>query len=498
LFKLKLKVAVVRQNAEYMGNSGFWRRPATASTSFELKLSVAVLVTVLITTSLASADPAVAQQPDTPPTDAVVDPVDEQVEAPEKVDVDPTTEDIDISQRLVDIYQATGWFESVDVATDEGIVFISGGVDSDAHRKWAEEVARRTSDVVAVVNRLEVQPGSIWDIQPAVQQLRDLGRQFVSLLPLIIVGFVILLLAYGLAHLLSKLARRIASRRLDSQLLQQVVASIVGVLVFLIGLYIALKVSGLSRLAVTVLGGTGLVGLALGFAFRDIAENYLASILISLNRPFTVGDLIELEGSKGFVRRVTTRGTLLLTLEGNHVQIPNSTVYKAIITNYSSSPNIRREFTVGIGYDDSVSQAQEVIQQVLEHHDAVLADPTPLILVETLGAATVNLKVLFWVDGKRFDPLAVRSAVMRQTKVALAEANISMPDEAREVVFPGGVPVRMIEHAANGAAIETAQADPDADKPEANRAEGNLQNLDRQVQRNAESAEIDQGENLIE
>lgn len=443
--------------------------------------------------------PAQPAETSPPASEAVAEPPDQPVAAPEKVEVEPVAEDDAISARLTSIYEATGWFEAVTVATDQGVVFVSGQTDSEAHRQWAEDVASRTSDVVAVVNRLEVQPSSIWDIEPAVEQLRNLGRQFVELLPLIAVGVVILLLAYGLARLLSRIASQLAARRIDSQLLQQVAASIVGVLVFLIGLYIALKVSGLSRLAVTVLGGTGLVGLAVGFAFRDIAENYLASILISLNRPFSVGDLIELAGSKGFVRRVTTRGTLLLTLEGNHVQIPNSTVYKSIITNFTSSPNIRREFTVGIGYADSVSDAQQVIQRVLEGHDAVLDDPTPLILVDQFGAATVNLKVLFWVNGQQFDPLAVQSAVMRLTKVALDTADISMPDEAREVVFPSGVPVRIIDQSKQP---EAAKAAPprgrDADQPKANQAEGNLQNFDQAVQRHAQSASIDQGENLID
>ncbi|TWU46633.1 mechanosensitive ion channel family protein [Rubripirellula reticaptiva] len=431
------------------------------------------------------------------------------IETPDKVEVDPLAEDDEISLRLERIFTATGWFDSPTVKTDEGVVFLSGVSDSEKHREWAERVAQRTSDVVAVVNRIEVRGRPVWDISPAVAQMKQLGRDFVQLLPLMAVGAFVLFLAYSLAKLSASLARKLAARRVDSQLLQQVLASVVAVLVMLIGLYIALKVSGLSRLAVTVLGGTGLVGIALGFAFRDIAENYLASVLISLNRPFSVGDLIELDSYKGFVRRVTTRGTLLLTVDGNHIQIPNSTIYKSAITNYSSSPRIRKDFIVGIGFDDSVSEAQEIIHETLVNHPSVLNDPEPLVLVESLGSATVNLKVLFWLDGERFDAGSVTSSLMRQAKTALTEAQISMPDEAREVVFPNGVPVAMIDESRDFSAVKgrvavrsqgkaTIDRDASRDLETASKGEGSLKNSDDEIQRHADNSEVDDSENLID
>ncbi|WP_372715744.1 mechanosensitive ion channel domain-containing protein [Novipirellula sp.] len=453
---------------------------------------------------------AMANPQDVSPDVAVEQSVDEEkvIETPDKVEVEPVTEDVDISGRLERILNATGWFESVEVSTDEGVVFMSGVADSEQHRDWAERVAQRTTDVVAVVNRISVKARPVWDVSPAILQLRQLGRDFVQLIPLLVVGALVIFLAYLVAKLLASIARRMTARRIDSQLLQQVIASVVAVLVMLIGLYIALKVSGLSRLAVTVLGGTGLVGIALGFAFRDIAENYLSSVLISLNRPFSVGDLIELDNYKGFVRKVTTRGTLLLTLDGNHIQIPNSTIYKSVIINYSSSPRLRKDFTIGIGYDDSVTEAQDVVLQTLMKHESVLDDPAPLVLVESLGASTVNLQVLFWLDGERFDAPSVSSALMRLAKVALTEANISMPDEAREVVFPQGVPVAMLE----GEQQDRVQVQPvaarnngkpssqklSADSVHASKGEGDLRSISDEIQRHSDEVEDDSEENLID
>ena len=249
-----------------------------------------------------------------------------------------------------------------------------------------------------------------------------------------------------------------------------------------------------------MLGGTGLFGLVIGFAFRDIAENFLASILISMQHPFAAGDLITVAGDKGYVQSVNTRSTLLMSLEGNHIQIPNATIYKETITNFTANPNARFDFSVGIGYDDSIAQAQSVALSVLREHPAIVSDPEPMVLVESLGAATINLRVYFWVDGARYSCLKVRSAVIRLTKRAFDEVGISMPDEAREVVFPAGVPVRM----SSPDATEPAGHDPpkprisDSETP-VNSAEGNLTSEADEINQQARRARSPEaGEDLLE
>ena len=211
--------------------------------------------------------------------------------------------------------------------------------------------------------------------------------------------------------------------------------------IFLLGLYFVLQAAGLTRLALTILGGTGLAGIIVGFAFRDIAENFLASILLSVRNPFRTGDLIEVAGHTGIVQNLNTRSSVLLTLDGNHVQIPNATVYKSTITNYSSMPSRRAEFTVGIGYDSSTAKAQNIIAEILRAHPAVLDEPEPLVLVDALGDATVNLRIYYWFDSATFAPNKINSALLRLSKNALLEGGIELPDPAREVVFPKGVPL---------------------------------------------------------
>ncbi|MBA3454708.1 MAG: mechanosensitive ion channel family protein, partial [Deltaproteobacteria bacterium] len=202
----------------------------------------------------------------------------------------------------------------------------------------------------------------------------------------------------------------------------------------------------------------GLLGLVLGIAFRDITENFLASIFLSIQPPFRTGDLLAIDDHVGYVERLTNRATVLLSLDGNHIQIPNSRVYQATIRNYTSNPNRREDFTVGIGYEDAISEAQAVALQVLAEHPAVLSDPEPWVLVESLGAATVNLRVYFWLDGTQHSWLKVRSSVIRLVKRAFQGADISMPDEAREMVFPRGVPVHVIRDGEPPAAAPTVSA----------------------------------------
>lgn len=193
-----------------------------------------------------------------------------------------------------------------------------------------------------------------------------------------------------------------------------------------------------------------------------MAENLLASLLLTRHQPFRRGDLVEIEGIEGYVQRLTVRATILMSLDGNHIQIPNSTVYKSAIRNYTSNPPRRIDFVVGIGYGDPIAHAQQMALEVLAQHPAVLREPEPWVLAESLGSAVVNLRVYVWLDGSKHSWLKVRSSVVRLVKRAFQEANISMPDEAREIVFPEGVPVRMLEHSPNDPAPSPLAGPPSA------------------------------------
>jgi len=365
------------------------------------------------------------------------------------VEVTPAARDHEIQARLEHILIATNWFENLDVRVQDGVVFVSGTADTAAHQTWAGDLVRRTRDVVAVVNRLDLATPAVFDFAPAIRGLEDIGRTLIGATPLVLFALVVLGVSWLISRLVRVLVRRALRQRTIVPLLREVIARTVSAVVMLIGLYIVFRVAGLTTVALSVVGGTGLLGLVLGIAFRGITENFLASIFLSLQPPFRTGDLLAIGEHVGYVERLTNRATVLLSLDGNHIQIPNSTVYQATIRNFTSNPTRREDFTVGIGYDDAVNEAQVIAMRVLAEHPAVLADPEPWVLVDSLGAATVNLKIYFWLDGSKHSWLKVRSSVIRLVKRAFQAGGISMPDEARELVFPKGVPVHMVTDAAH-------------------------------------------------
>lgn len=221
------------------------------------------------------------------------------------------------------------------------MVFLDGSTRTDEHRVWARNLAANTQDVVAVVNRITVTPQTDWSFEPALNEVRALLYTGLASLPLIALALVILPLAFYAATLVGRLVEWALRRQVSSPFLRSVIARTVSIPVFLIGLYIVLQVAGLTQLALSLLGGAGVVGIIVGFAFRDIAENFLASLLLSIRQPFRRGDYIVVGGQEGTVQSMNTRSTLLLSREGNHIQIPNAAVFKSTIVNFSAAPPAR-------------------------------------------------------------------------------------------------------------------------------------------------------------
>lgn len=355
--------------------------------------------------------------------------------------VEPEADDNAIAERIKRILLSTDWFQAPAVTVREGVVFLDGRTRTQERRRWAGTLAENTQGTVAVVNRIEVETDVGSTLGQAGDEFGRMYRQATQAWPWLVLAIAIIFFTWLVARTTAIVARYFLASRIESPLLLDVVVRSFSIPIFLLGVYFVLQVAGLTRLAVTVLGGTGLLGIVAGFAFRDIAENFLASMLLSVRNPFRTGELIEVDGNVGIVMNLNIRSTVLRTLDGNYVQIPNAIVYKSTIKNYSSSESRRANFAVGIGYDASTTKAQTLISNVLKQHPAVLETPEPLVLVEELGAATVNLRIYYWFASAVYSPIKINSALLRLSKDALLKGGIELPDPAREVVFPRGVPV---------------------------------------------------------
>ena len=480
----------------------FWNHPTAGDPP---KWPAWLLCSLLLLVMLAgrTAYPAAAWAQDIPIATATPTDDEQPIEAPDSVEVEPEARDEEIRARLQGILEATGWFVSPQVRVDEGVVFLEGEAENEEFKAWAGDLARRTRDVTAVVNQMEVVEPSVWDFEPVLDGLEAQGRSALRAVPLLVFGLFVLLLSWLVARILANAARESLRRRQWSPLLITVGARGVGLAIFLIGLYIVFQVAGLTSVAFTVLGTTGLLGLILGIAFQDITENFLASIFLSVQTPFESGDLVDIGGIMGFVQRLTTRATILMTQDGNHVQIPNSTVYQSNIHNYTSNPNRREDFIVGIGYGDSVANAQEIALQVLEDHPAVLDDPEPWVLVESLGAAAVNLRIYFWLDGSQYSWQKVKSSVIRLVKRAYQAADIEMPGEVRELILPDRVPVELYQPEgapAEGLTVRELAAARAAEEPDtvSTEAEAGLHSEAGEIEEQARRSRVpEEGEDLL-
>lgn len=354
-------------------------------------------------------------------------------EAPDKVEVKPKTRDHEIEDRLESILQATNWFVHPNVDVENGVVFLGGETQSERFKEWAGNLAHNTQDVVAVVNKITVLAPAVWDPQLISQEFLNQGKKIIRALPSIIFGAIILFLAWLAARLVYKLVPILLRDKMNPSLLNQVIAKAIALFVFLLGVYFVFEMADLTTMALTIISGTGILGIILGIAFRDLVENFLASILLSLQSPFETHDLIDLVcpitgyAASGYVERLTMRVTILISLDGNHVQIPNATVYKSNIVNHSSNPIHRESFQLSIGPNSPIVQAVDSALKVLLENEEVLKKPEPLVLVEGLEKENVNLMIHYWIDISKNNPAKVKSSVMRFIKQALQEEGIYQP-----------------------------------------------------------------------
>jgi small-conductance mechanosensitive channel len=279
------------------------------------------------------------------------------------------------------------------------------------------------------------------NLSEAQSVLLDLWHGFLYRLPGLGVGLLIMTLFIIAAGPLSRLLLKPFSFSSLTPLIKSVAQRSISLVIMLLGVYLFLFMAGLTGFAVAVISGTGVVGLILGFAFRDIAENFISSLLLTIQRPFRIGDIVEINEFTGIIQKVTSRATTMVDFDGNHIQIPNATIYKGVIKNLTANPLMRGHFVLGVGYDADIRNAQNLAVEIISSHAKVLKDPEPQVLIDNLGASTYNLKVYFWVNVEDTSVLKMSSLLMRQIVGRFTEENISMPDGARERVFPNGLAI---------------------------------------------------------
>ncbi len=335
--------------------------------------------------------------------------------------------DAEIAQRLQGIYSELDVLDGIDVEVTSGVVTLSGTASSASALDRATQLAEQMTGVVDVVDQTVID-------NSLGQRFNSTLLRWKSILGTALLALPTFIVALFLFSLFWIIGRWVAGKRnwfrrvTPNGFIANLFGSICRIIITLFGVVLALSLLDATSIIGTVLGAAGIVGLAVGFAVRDTVENYIASILLSLRQPFNSRDFVDINGNEGQVARLTSRATILVTLEGNHVRIPNSEVYKATIINYTRNPYRRFEFTVGVDTDLDLKLAQDLAVETVQHVSGVLPEPQALALIEALGDSNVSLNVICWIDQRSHDMRKVRSESIRQVKRAFDEAGIVMPE----------------------------------------------------------------------
>lgn len=308
-----------------------------------------------------------------------------------------------------------------------GVVTLSGEVSAKASLQKAVQFAEQIENVIEVKNKIVVSNDLKKRLQQTFNKLFELGKQAVTSIPLLLLACAV----FGVFWLLGRWVahKKALYRRMTVNLfIADLLGKITHLLFIVIGIILALSLLDATALLGTILGAAGIFGLAIGFAVRDTVENFIASLLLSIRNPFEVNDVVLIDSYEGHVVRLTSRATILLSADGNHIRIPNATVYKAIITNYSRQPERRFEFDLGVATDQDLSSAQTLALGTLSEIPGVLSEPKCQAIIHQLGDSNVVMRIYGWLDQTSHDFLKVRSEAIKMVKNAFDEANIVLPD----------------------------------------------------------------------
>lgn len=235
-------------------------------------------------------------------------------------------------------------------------------------------------------------------------------------------------------------------------------------IVTLIGVVVALDLLNATAVVGAILGTAGVIGLALGFAFKDTLENYLAGVLMSLRQPFAPNDEVVIDGHHGSVVTLTSRATVLMTLDGNHLRLPNALVFRSVMLNYTRNPARRFELDVGVGVQEDLVEAMCIGTDKLATLDGVMVKPPPRAFIRSLGDSNVQIRYYGWVDQRTHDFLLVRSEAIRTVKLALDEAGMDMPEPIYRVQLTESIALEAEAKRANALGAPTPAGVQVADK----------------------------------
>lgn len=258
----------------------------------------------------------------------------------------------------------------------------------------------------------------------------------ITMLPNMAVALVLLILFFVLAKLASKGFTKIFTKASDNVALKNLFSTIMYYMVLGIGLFIILGILQLDKAVTSLLAGVGVVGLALGFAFQDIAANFVSGIILAFRRPFQIGDIVEVSDIMGKISRTNLRVTVIETFQGQEVYIPNKDVLQTAIYNYTILGKRRIDLGVGVSYADDLEKVENLVINTVEGVEGVVETDKMIFDYEEFGDSSINFNIRFWIEYPgQPSYFTTKTRVIKAIKKAFDAENITIPFPIRTLDF---------------------------------------------------------------
>jgi small conductance mechanosensitive channel len=260
---------------------------------------------------------------------------------------------------------------------------------------------------------------------PLSNTLDKILADFLAFLPKLLSAMVLFVVSIYLANLISRLVRNIMQRRRADPGMRLLVYHITRWGLIIAGTAVALQQVDFQLTA--FLAGLGILGFTVGFALQDISQNVVAGLLLLIQKPFEMDDLIEVESFRGHVRSIDLRSTELHTLDGQNVLIPNASVFTTPIINYRRQATWRISIDVGVAYDSDLEQVRRVTLQAVRNIPDILGQPAPDLYFHTFNDSSIDFSVRYWVDARQINPFTATDPVIVSIHRAYQQAGIEIP-----------------------------------------------------------------------
>ena len=267
------------------------------------------------------------------------------------------------------------------------------------------------------------------------QSLEESLSNLMDFLPELTLAIIIFVIGHFVIRKLKSIIRHRVIRRSGEALTAQFTGDIIGLVFYLLLLTFCINILGFSSLTSKLLAGAGLTAFIIGFALKDIGENFLSGIILVFNRPFRTNDIIEIDGIQGRVLHISLRETIVKTADGRDVYIPNADILKKPLQNFTIDDQLRDVFVFPIFFENDISAVIQRIHEVINQFPTVLSEPRPIVQIQDFDGGTVNIRISYWYDleGSRKMNRILRSEIMLAVFENLREAGVGMPNHVQDI-----------------------------------------------------------------